>query len=78
MKKNLYLWRTKTLLGVVEVGRLARCLQLESGQFRPMGRVAIGSRIDYCTLMGIIYQVVGTVVYYPLVGSPEPRSDSIQ
>ena len=50
----------------------------KSGQFRQMGRVAIGSRIDYCTLMGIIFQVVGTVVYYPLVGSPEPRSDSIQ
>ena len=29
----------------------------KSGQFRPMGKVAIGSRIDYCTLMGIIYQV---------------------
>ena len=50
----------------------------KSGQFRPMEKVAIGSRIDYCTLMGIIYQVVGNVFYYPLVGSPEPRSDSIQ
>jgi len=28
--------------------------------------------------MGIIYQIVGTVVYYPLVGGPEPRSDSTQ
>jgi len=36
----------------------------KSGQFRPMGRVARGSRIGYYTLWGIVYQIVGTVVYY--------------